>query len=147
MKKTSIQLTESTKDKLELLKNEDDTFEDVIKMLLPEGVAEEEIIYPVKEEPAFTVYTDDCDIDGSRFEYPVSWEQLKRDKVGTVYSADCNSGCSEDVEITATIVFKDDEGVVILFKETKYHTHHTWINHSKYMVEETEEWLERFTFL
>lgn len=144
--KTTIQLNEFTKKKLELLKKDGDTFEDVIKKLIPEGVSEY-TIDSIVESPAFTVHCWDCDIDPSLWEENISWGQLRADPVGTEYFATPKGSCTEEQEISAKIVFKDDRGVVVLFRESHYHEHYKWDKSPNKGKEETIEWLERFTFL
>ena len=68
----------------------------------------------VTQEPAFSVEYSDYNVNGSR---SVTWEELRKDPVGTQYTVQVSGTCGRDVyDETAKIIYKDDTGVAILFQ-------------------------------
>lgn len=108
------------------------SFNDAVKSLLPKGLSIDEEI--IEEKPAFTLVGETVNQNLRSNIVPVTWNNLKKASSGDSWVALKNSS-----KETATVLFKDKDGVFIRF------THENTDYNSKY-CEEKEVGVKYFNF-
>jgi len=136
--KTTIKISNNTKNKLEALKdNPKSTYEDVIKKLLPEG--NEENIIENQEKPATFVTIHDSDKLVNFFE--ISWSMLKDSEIGELFVAERISDKPVTKKESAEVIFKDKERVILKYISEDYEI----VDNESVLIDE-DSFLESFKF-
>jgi len=115
---TTIQIKKNTKEKLDLLKKNNDlkSYDELIRKLLDQnaGSIVEDVITINRDSTALSLkYWDDDNFKS----YDVTFQELKVEPVGTVFTANPKPVADNFVNSIAEIVMKKGDDVVLLVKE------------------------------
>lgn len=118
---TTIQITKDLKEKLDLMKGgKNIKYNDLIENLLQQhgGTYVEDVITITRDSTALSLKYWQTDNPANTMFYDISFQELKIEPVGTVFSANPDPDNTIDfINSTAEICFKSGDDVVLLVKE------------------------------